>query len=188
MWEPQPLATLWASMACNRDSFTFTLLYFCSISQVREFCYIFSKHSLLYLFFFMLIRVLIFIRRRCLLYTLMDVDIFISRNLCYHPTIQTFNKVPYQTLMSCNRNWFCFNSVAFSLLSYISIKISLIYNFHRQFLNAKVSPFITNMHFTPQLNLKTIWCCIYWAFFPSTRRAKFISYRWSVNEELWRMW
>jgi hypothetical protein len=27
MWEPRPLATLGASMACNRDSFTFTLPY-----------------------------------------------------------------------------------------------------------------------------------------------------------------
>jgi hypothetical protein len=24
MWEPRPLTTLWASMACYRDSFTFT--------------------------------------------------------------------------------------------------------------------------------------------------------------------
>jgi hypothetical protein len=26
MWEPQPLATLWASMACNRDIFTFKII------------------------------------------------------------------------------------------------------------------------------------------------------------------
>jgi hypothetical protein len=28
MWEPQHLTTLWASMACYRDSFTFTFTYF----------------------------------------------------------------------------------------------------------------------------------------------------------------
>jgi hypothetical protein len=27
MWEPWPLTTLWASTACNRDIFTFTLLF-----------------------------------------------------------------------------------------------------------------------------------------------------------------
>jgi hypothetical protein len=96
---------------------------------------------------------------------------FISWDFLLPAKSQTFNKVPYQTLISPNCNWFCFNSIALFLLSYISIKISLIsfadffvpiiYNFLLQFLYAKMSPFIININFT-------------------TCRAKFISYRWSV--------
>jgi hypothetical protein len=42
MWEPWPLATLWASTACNRDIFTFTFininLYNCSCDYLYSFC------------------------------------------------------------------------------------------------------------------------------------------------------
>jgi hypothetical protein len=35
MWEPRPLTTLWAFMACYRDNFTFFLLYRCLFNSVR---------------------------------------------------------------------------------------------------------------------------------------------------------